>query len=200
MAVPRIPLTRWSSTNQAPTGRNPWGENRFLGQVIQDEAAGRRYKFVQIALSGVSAAHGFPVAYVSTAKVTPDISDALGDTTVQGTDVFAGILVTSTTISPVTGSTAYGWIMTHGPLGKVPGSLLADQTVKTYVSGATASADEGRAFCLSTLDRALVDISTLGSTSDEFRVPRPGYIHFGASVGTSTRTSVSKGYVTAGMW
>lgn len=193
--VPRKPLTQWSSTNQGPTGRNPWGEHRYLGQEIYDGAAGRVYKFVKIAMSGVSVGFGFPVAYTSTALVTPDLSDALAGTAV-GSDVFAGIVVASASqLVPTSGSTAFGWIMTRGPLGKVPGSLLADQNVKTFVSGATASADQGRAFTLSTLDKSLVDIPLLTSVSDDFRVNLPVFTHLATSVGTSTRTSVTAGYI-----
>lgn len=192
MNIMRVPLTQWNST-LALTGFPTWGEYGQLGREILDHVAGRRYKFVKIDLSGVSAYEGVPVVYVSTAKVTPDVSDAIVAVK-QGGFSFAGILATSTTISPTSGSTAYGWILCEGPLGKIAGSMQQDRTLKTYLSSKGGSA--GKCFYVSSgaTDLRFRKMST-AAVSTMINQVVANLHYFGSTLGASTRQSVTKGYV-----
>lgn len=190
MAVTRVSLTKWTSV-LAPVGRNPWGEFGQLGRIVYDPRAGRTFKFVAIDLSGVSAFEGAPVVFNSAGfgHVTPDVSDCISAS--HKSLGFAGVLVTSTTIVPVSGSTAFGWILTNGPLGKLSESLIPHRTLKTFFSASTGG-NAGETFRLSTADGRFVQHSQqLTSTS----IAAANLLYVGSGVGTSARTSVSDVYV-----
>jgi len=159
-----FPLTHYT-VNLSPTGFPFLGECLRPGYRFEEAHTGRVFRFVQFALSGVSARQGDPVGWVSAGEyvVSPDVSDIGGS--VAGSTAgamrafgFAGIVLGNH--APASGSTTYGWIMTKGPLGKIPGSMLSTMDLKVYVSTAI-SVRCGRPFAIhSTTNRFFFPIST----------------------------------------
>jgi len=192
----RFPVTHYTA-NLAPTGFPFLGEGLFLGYRLCEEHTGREFRFCKFNLSGVAVSAGVPVIMASTfGVVTPDLSDAGTNTSANKSYPykFAGIALA--THAPTSGSTTYGWVMTKGPLGKIPASYASTADVKVLLHTASARLSTGRCFMLSTLDKKLVAFSTSAYNSVKGAV---NFIYYGAQQ-VSTVMSANDGMLINLLW
>ena len=200
--VARFNLRQWFSS-QAYSGAHPGRQYAGrLGEVIYDQQADRKFKFVQIINGGITGRAGMPLCYRSAGGgniVTPDLA---GEAMSAGhvSQVFAGICLASTPLIPASGSTTFGWIMTNGRLGN-QGGLLGSHNLRTFVINGSVA--DGLIFTVSTRTSTFISYNSsmekMSACAERSAQPLlqlwAGVAGNGTAIGTNALTSVAQGYI-----
>jgi len=195
----RLPLTHHTA-NLAATGFPFQGEGLRQGYLLDEPQTGRQFRFCKLNPMGTQISTGKPLSLVSSGItggsaqniwcVTADLSDGAGSAGVAG-NKFAGIALAKQGSTGTATSAFYGWIMTKGPIGKIPGSMLSTLNLNVIITTKTASVTAGQAFTIcAAVDGKFVNIST---SSVQFR-KHPCFVSLDRF--SAARLSAQWGYIT----